>query len=214
MATTLVENVYKGKEDVLFLAYITYGESSTLNDVKEMFAIAMVMQRQSKVRGFSSVKDFATSTIKRNYNFSYADDGGNSRYNEMSKIIDISKFNTGMKLAISASENAKSSKPIDYSGGAYFWDGKDVIIKSTHPKRINGVDITNQSHNVVGLPTDKLKTVTLSKTIKKMVKGKLESTIITNSYTGMYKSVAGHGKTIFWVFNPDYLIATKSKAYL
>lgn len=196
MATTLVENVYKGKEDVLFLAYITYGESSTLNDVKEMFAIAMVMQRQSKVRGFSSVKDFATSTIKRNYNFSYADDGGNSRYNEMSKIIDISKFNTGMKLAISASENAKSSKPIDYSGGAYFWDGIDIL-KKTQRNRKAGVKITNAVHNVVGLPDDKLKEVNISKTIKKMVNGKLESKIITNSYTSVYSSVAGHGKACY-----------------
>jgi hypothetical protein len=192
MATTLVENVYKGKEDVLFLAYITYGESSTLNDVKEMFALAMVMQRQSKVRGFSSVKALATKYPR----FSNADDGGNSRYNEMSKITDIREFNAGMTLAISAAENAKRANPIDYSGGAYFWDGIDIL-KKTQRNRKAGVKITNAVHNVVGLPDDKLKEVNISKTIKKMVNGKLESKIITNSYTSVYSSVAGHGKACY-----------------
>lgn len=63
------------------LAAIAYGESSTRDQYEEMAALASVMVRQMKARGYSSIDAFTS----KDKNFSFVRTDGNARYAKLMK---------------------------------------------------------------------------------------------------------------------------------
>ena len=130
--------------------------------------------------------------------------------NKMHRII---SGNAGRVMAYKAARNALEGGA-DYSAGAYFWDGWDVKTNnSNHPKVKRGIKITDPSHNVFGIQDNlvvviKYKIVTTTKG-EKSTKTKEE----VGRYDHLYESSAGHGGTIFWKFNPEYLKLEGAKEY-
>lgn len=192
------------------LAAMAYGEASPLNDEKEMYALASVLERQRVARGYSSYKVF----VDTDKSFSFVTSDGNPRYTAFMKAkdSDIQK-NPGMLLAIAAAKNAKAGG-VDYSNGAYFWDGSDIKEKySSHFKVRHGVKIMDQTHNIYDIKNSQ-KLVILNKVVKKKVAGKtVTEKIEVGRYDHVYESTAGHGGTIFWKQSLDYLNTTKAKPY-
>ncbi|PZX25393.1 hypothetical protein C7416_108133 [Cupriavidus phytorum] len=71
------------------LAAIAYGESSTRDQYEEMAALASVMVRQMKARGYASIDAFTS----KDKNFSFVRTDGNARY-----VKKFKAFNEGPKL--------------------------------------------------------------------------------------------------------------------
>lgn len=191
------------------LAAIAYGEASTQDNYEEMAAIASVMVRQMKARGYTTIRSFTTND--RTFSFALTD--GNVRYGKLmeARDRDIEK-SASMSNAVRAARNAFSGGP-DYSNGAYFWDGADI--KSNyinHPKVRLGVHI-DPAHNVYQIPdSERLKI--LYKTVKKKIKGKIvTSQEEVGRYTWVYESTAGVGGTIFWRYSRDFVNVTRAKEY-
>lgn len=202
----------KISEETKMLAAMAYGESSTADDEQEIYALASVLFRQMKARKYTSVKEFGT----KDKTFSFVTSDGNPRYNKMMKASEkeIGK-DAGMSLAIKAAENAAAGG-VDYSNGAYFWDGADIKSKySTHFKVRHGIKFTDPTHNIYDIKESTTKPVCLYKTTKKKVNGKVvtEKTLVDSS-DHVYESTAAHGGTIFWKQSAQYLNVTKSKEWL
>lgn len=197
--------------DLLMLAAMAYGEASSKNDEKEIYAIASVLVRQKEARGYDTIKAFGT----KDKSFSFVTSDGNARYEKLmnSTAAEIDN-NAGMKIAISAAKNAVAGGE-DYSNGAYFWDGADIKTNyKKHFKVRNGVKITDTSHNIYNIE-DSTKTVILYKTTVKKSKGKkITEKKEVGRYDHVYESTAGHGGTIFWKQSDDYLNLTKAKPHL
>ena len=104
------------------LAAIVYGESSTLDQYEEMAALASVMVRQMKSRGYWTIEAFTS----KDRNFSFVHTDGNARYARLMRAseTDIAR-STAMSDAVNAARNAFAGGP-DYPKGAYFWDGADI----------------------------------------------------------------------------------------
>lgn len=99
--------------ELLKMAAVTYGEASQLNDTKEMFAIASTIQNNRNGRSLSK-------TLSGNYSYAI----GKGKYNQFMKG-GYSKSG-GMKTSLAAAINAVTGGT-DYSNGATFWDGIDVL---------------------------------------------------------------------------------------
>lgn len=198
-------------DDVRMLAAMAYGEASSKDNEKEIYSIASVIEKQRLARGFATIKDLGS----KDKTFSFVTTDGNPRYAKLIKasVSEIEK-NEGMKISIAAAKNAKAGG-IDYSNGAYFWDGSDIEKNyKSHFKVKHGIKFTEASHNIYNISASS-KLVILSKTVKKRVKGKsvIEKTEI-GRYDHVYESTAAYGGTIFWKQADDYLKLTKSKIYL
>lgn len=193
------------------LAAIAYGESSTKDVFEEMAALANVMVRQSKARGYASIVTFTAK--EKSFSFVVAD--GNQRFGRLMRASesDIGR-SSAMSDAVRAATNALSGGH-DYSGGAYFWDGADIKSNyEQHFKVRHGIRFTNPQHNIYGIK-ESTKLVIKTKTTKTKKNGKIEvKTEEVYRYDHIYESTAAHGGTIFWKQNPDYLKFTKSKEYL
>lgn len=202
----------KPSEETRMLAAMAYGEGSTANDEKEIYALASVLHRQMKARGYSSIKDFVTNEKS----FSFVTSDGNQRYKKLMEASEekIAK-DPGMTIAIKAAENAFAGG-IDHSNGAYFWDGADIKTKyTTHFKVRHGIKFTDPAHNIYDIKESTIETKNLYKTTKKKVNGKvvIEKKLI-DSADHVYESTAAHGGTIFWKQSSNYLNVTKSKEWL
>jgi hypothetical protein len=206
--TTATEDI---DDDVKRLAAMAYGEASSRNVKEEMYAIASVLERQRAARGFATIKALG----EKDKSFSFVTSDGNKRYAKLlaatAKQIEA---DPGMKEAIAAAKNAKTGG-VDYSNGAYFWDGADIKSNyAQHFKVKNGIKITSPAHNIYDIK-DSTKLVIINKVIKKKIKGKIVTTKVeVGRYDHVYESTAGHGGTIFWKQADDYLKVTKSKPYL
>jgi hypothetical protein len=199
-------------DEVRMLAAMAYGEGSTADDMQEIYALASVLRRQQQARGYASIKELGT----KDKSFSFVTSDGNERYNKLMKATEaqIAK-DTGMSIAIKAAENAFAGG-IDYSSGAFFWDGADIKkYYSTHFKVRHGIKFTDPSHNIYDIKESTIQTMSLYKTTKKKVNGKVvtEQTLV-DSADHVYESTAAHGGTIFWKQSPHYLNVTKSKEWL
>lgn len=199
-------------EEVRMLAAMAYGEGSTADDMQEIYALASVLRRQQLARGYASIKEFGT----KDKSFSFVTSDGNERYNKLMKAteVQISK-SPGMSIALKAAENALSGG-VDYSNGAFFWDGTDIKTNySKHFKVKHGIKFTDPAHNIYDLKETTIQTISLYKTTKKKVNGKVvtERTLV-DSADHVYESTAAHGGTIFWKQSPHYLNVTKSKDWL
>src|SRR5579863_9545271 len=85
------------------LAAIAYGEASTSDVYEEMAALASVMLRQMKARGYSSIASF----VAKEKSFSFVVGDGNKRY---SKLMSATEFqineSAAMTDAVKAAKNA------------------------------------------------------------------------------------------------------------
>ena len=202
----------KLSEEVRMLAAMAYGEGSAADDEQEMHAVASVLHRQMKARGYSSIKDFGT----KDKPFSFVTSDGNQRYKKLMKASDVAiAKDAGMSKAIKAAENALAGGK-DYSNGAYFWDGADIRSNYRGHFKVNkGIKFTDPAHNIYDIKESAIKTVNLYKTTKKKVNGKVifEKSLI-DSADHVYESTAAHGGTIFWKQSAHYLNVTRGKEWL
>ncbi len=191
------------------LAAIAYGESSTQNKYEEMAALASVMVRQMRARGYQSIEAFTS----KDPTFSFVRTDGNKRYALLMQATanEIGK-SAPMTHAVRAARNAFSGG-FDYSNGAYFWDGADIKSNySKHSKVWHGVRV-DPAHNVYGIP-DSRRTKILYKTVKKKVNGKTTSVQEeVGRYSWVYESTAGVGGTIFSRYSRDFVNVTRAKEY-
>ncbi|MEN9452663.1 MAG: hypothetical protein RLZZ369_1722 [Pseudomonadota bacterium] len=199
-------------EETRVLAAMAYGEGSTDDNEKEMYALASVLRRQQLARGYASIKEFGI----KDKSFSFVTNDGNDRYKKLMKATEaqINK-DPGMSTAVNAAKNAFAGGT-DYSNGAYFWDGADIKTNyKKHFKVRHGIKFTEPAHNIYEIKESTITTTNLYKTTKKRVNGKVvtEKTLI-DSADHVYDSTAAHGGTIFWKQSPHYLNVTKSKEWL
>lgn len=137
----------------------------------------------------------------------------NSNKIKLKSIESTAASNAGKAMAYRAARHALEGGT-DYSGGAYFWDGWDVKTNyDNHPKVKRGIKITDPAHNIFDIK-DNLVTIIKYKvtTITKAGKKTQEKQEI-GRYDHVYESTAGHGGTIFWKFNPEYIRIEHAKDY-
>lgn len=193
------------------LAAISYGEASTQDVFEEMAAIANVMVKQRKARGYNTMSAF----VENEPTFSFAVSDGNRRFALLKNATDaqIAKSSV-MRDAIKAAQNAMSGDGMDYSNGAYFWDGADIKSNyKNHFKVRHGIKFNMPSHNIYNIK-ESAALVIKTKTTKKRIGGKIVvEKVELYRYDHIYESTAGYGGTIFWKQNPDYIKFTGSKEY-
>lgn len=73
-------------EELKLLAAMAFGEASSLNEFKEMAAIASVLIRQRDARGYAKLQDF----VKKEPTYSYVVSDGNQRYGAILKTDEAS----------------------------------------------------------------------------------------------------------------------------
>ena len=172
-----------------------------------MAVIANVLVRQQQARGYPSVDAF----IKVDTTFAYAAHNGCHRYAKLMAASDdqIAKDTEGMGAAVRAACNAFSDKPIDYSRGAFFWDGADFKSNyKTHPKvNEGGIHFTDPSHNIYGIQSNDVP----GENWKRDAKGK--PTTLRGKWKYKFESTVAYGGTIFWKYNADFLKGSGNKAY-
>lgn len=196
--TTLDDNTRK-------LAATAYGEASTKNVFEEMAGIANVLVRQQKARGYSSIAAFISS----DKTYAFAAHDGNQRYARLIAATEgeISKDNA-MAAAVEAAKNALLINGIDYSKGAYFWDGADIKSNyDKHPKVRAGIRITDPNHNIYSIQSKDVP----GEEWWRDASGK--NTKLRGKWDYKYESTAAYGGTIFWKYNADFLKATGNKAH-
>lgn len=192
-------------EDTRMLAATAYGEGSGQDLFEEMAAIANVIVKQRVARGYPTVSAF----IRVDKTFAYAAHDGNARYAKLMAASDdeIEKHG-GMAAAVRAARNALSASPIDYSKGAFFWDGADIKSNyANHPKVNAGIHFTDPSHNIYGI---RAKDVPGEKWWED-AQGR--PTKLRGRWNYKFESTVARGGTIFWKYNADFLKAAGNKEY-
>ena len=202
----------KISNDVRILAAMAYGEASPKDVAEEIGAIANVLVRQRKARGYSDMSRFVTS----DKTFSFVVEDGNARYK---KFINASEAaiakDAGMAAALHSAKQALASDGKDLSSGGYLWDGADIKSNyKNHFKVKHGIRFSDPSHNIYRIE-ESTKLVIITKTTVKKKKGKVISseTVEVARFDHIYISTAAHGGTIFWKHNPAYMAATGAKEY-
>ncbi|MPM20911.1 hypothetical protein SDC9_67349 [bioreactor metagenome] len=190
------------------LAAIAYGEASTKDVYEELAAIANVVVRMSRARGYSSIRTFLTKDKTYAYGVSSTRFGVYS--NASMSAITRSR---GMMLALRAAENALSAKPVDYSNGAYFWEGKDFADKVNSGKASQrysrGFKFTSPDHNIYGMKDNILpKTTVYWKDAKHR-----DTKRVRGEYEYAYETTAAYGGTIFIRYASAWVDATGGKEW-
>lgn len=212
MSTTDLTDEITGNIDAntRLLAAIAYGEGSTDNIRDELAGIAYAVVNRANAWGGKTVIEI----VAADPNYTYAANGRNVRFNELkaASITAINKSN-GMRIAINAAREALSGGGSDPSNGAYWWDGIDLKDKKSFNPRIeHGFKYGNTAHNIFGM-SEILKPMTVYWQVRNKKTKKIENTKVRGSYDYVYISTAAYGKTIFWLYNPDYVNATGAKEY-
>ncbi|WP_426105639.1 hypothetical protein [Massilia sp. TSP1-1-2] len=202
----------KISKEVRILAAMSYGEASPKDVAEEIGAIANVLVRQRKARGYLDMNTFVTS----DKTFSFVVKDGNARYKKFTKASEaaIAK-DAGMTAALNAAKQALANDGKDWSNGGYFWDGADIKSNyKNHFKVKHGIQFSDPSHNIYEIE-ESTKLVIITKTVVKKKKGKVISseTVEVARYDHIYISTAAYGGTIFWKHNPAYMEATGAKEY-
>lgn len=252
-------------KELTLLAAIAYGESYYRDNVfEEMAAIAAVMLRQMRCRGYELLSAFT----KKEKSFSYVVSDGKQRFASLiktneadvhaaylvaeKKLTDLNneisakesdplvasgadkagaarlkllrskkkgvtlqyKEAEGTDMAYRAARHAMTDG-IDYSNGAYFWDGWDIKTKySTHAKVRVGVHFSDPAHNIFDIKESTL-LVIKSRQVKETKGGNVTITKTeVGRYDHVYVSTTAHGGTVFWKFNPEYVRLERKKEYL
>jgi hypothetical protein len=188
------------------LAATAYGEGSIKNVFEEMAAIANVLVRQQKARGYSDVEVF----IRTDRGFAYAAHDGNKRFGKLMAASEKEiKNDEGMNLAVKAAKNALSANPQDYSKGAYFWDGADIKSNYDLHEKVQrgGIHITDPSHNIYKIEN---KDVPGEDWWRDEKKNRIK---LRGKWNYKYESTTALGGTIFWKYNADFLKGSGNKEY-
>jgi hypothetical protein len=187
------------------LAATAYGESSVNNVFEEIAAIANVLVRQQKARGYSSIGAF----IKADKTFAFAAHDGNPRYKQLMDVDEAKiKKDIGMEAALRSAINALSVNPQDYSSGAFFWDGADIKTNYDHHIKVRGgIHFTDPAHNIYGIENKDVP----GEVWWKDAKG--NKTKLRGKWDYKFESTAAYGGTIFWKYNADFLKASANKEY-
>jgi hypothetical protein len=193
------------------LAAIAYGEASTLNDVDEMTAIAFAFANRARAWGGKSVDE----VIAADPNYTYAIDGTNQRYESFMKTSSVAQVNKdcGMSIALQAASKAWQNEGVDPSNGAFWWDGYDFKTRySKHPKVKDGFRFTDPKHNIFSVP-EKTVDVSIFWKVRDVKTGAEINSKLRGKYRCVWISTAAHGKTIFWIHDPEYLAVSGGKRY-
>ncbi len=196
-------------EEERLLAAVAYGESSAADLFEEMAGIAAVVVRQAAARG-QTVLNFLNSAEAKSFTFVLVD--GNQRF----KLLKAAKADAfiekaGITTALKAARHALAGNT-DYSGGAYFWDGKDLKTNPDHPKRGKGFRFSKPEHDIYKVG-DQLLPEQITYWYRKDKSGKTVKGAERGRYTAAYESTAAYGGTVFWRLTPAYVEATGNKVY-
>ena len=192
-------------EDIRQLAATAYGESSAVDVYEEIAAIASVLVRQSKSRGYLSVAAF----IATDKAFAFAAHDDNPRYAKFLFAKDPENgADLGLQLAVKAARNALSDVSTDYSNGAYFWDGSDIQSNyDQHAKVRAGILISDPTHNIYKIESKAVP----GEEWWRDVSGK--KTKLRGKWDYKFESTAAHGGTIFWRYTDEFLKASGNRRY-
>jgi hypothetical protein len=199
------------------------GESSVANMFEEMAAIAAVLERQRKARGFDTWKKFSTEDTT----FAYGFDCERSRL-----VMRTPDENIATTEPIATAYKAVQyvlNGGTDYSKGAYFWDGYDFKTNTKHFRRRQGFKYGNASDNIFNVSENKITQKKIAVVVENEKKTKKEVSAdsiweSTTAISGTYEKMAfknekdKNGKphkvkvtktittgTIFWKINPDFV---------
>jgi hypothetical protein len=126
----------------------------------------------------------------------------------MEASLDEINKDTGMSAAARGAVNALLDLPVDYSNGAYFWDGADIKTNYRHhPKVLGGIHITDPKHNSYGIQDKEVPDENW------WLNAKGKPTRSRGKWRYKYDSTAGWGGTIFWKYNDEFIKATANKVY-
>lgn len=193
------------------LAAIAFGEGSTSNDVNEMTAIAFAFANRARAWGGKSVDE----VIVADPNYTYAIDGTNERYDSFMKTSSIAQVNKdfGMSIALQAALKAWANEGVDPSNGAFWWDGLDFKTRyAKHPKVKDGFRFSDPKHNIFSVP-EKSVDVSVFWKVRDVKTGAEINSKLRGKYRCVWISTAAHGKTIFWIHDPEYLSTSGGKKY-
>ena len=176
--------------DLRVLAAVAYGESSAKDVFEEMAAIANVIVRQQKARGFATVAQF----MKTDKTFAFAAHDGNERQKLFKSASDKAVMaSPGMSMAVRAARNALDPNGKDYSNGGYFWDGADIQSNyDTHVKVAAGIKFTDPKHNIYNIKESVVPGE------EWWLDAKRKPTRLRGKWKYKYESTAAYGGTIFW----------------
>jgi hypothetical protein len=193
------------------LAAIAYGEASTLNDPDEISGIAFAVANRARAWGGKTVAEL----IQADPNYTYAINGKNKRYERFMKTGSTDEIaqDLGMKLAFDAATRAWANDGSDPSNGAYWWDGVDFKTNyAKHPKVKDGFRFGDPSHNIFEVKENRFERI-LYWNVRNRKTGEEVNSKERGRFSTVWMSTAAHGKTIFWLHDPDYLITSGGKAY-
>lgn len=186
-------------ENVKIFISVVFGEASQANSFEEMAAIAAVLERQRKARGFETWKEFKSGDPSYAFGF---DEAKNPR----TKML----INTGADKIPVVEPMATAYRAVQYvldggtdlSNGAFFWDGYDLKTNyKHHPKVKLGIKFSVPEHNIFDVEeTTTTKWTRYEVTIEngKKTKHKDEEKTAEHTYvsTAAYKGTYNRSKTI------------------
>ncbi|WP_158996626.1 hypothetical protein [Pigmentibacter ruber] len=205
-----------------YLAAVAYGEAGVNYNIKEITGIAYaVMNRLRAWNKYLVAKNKKPLTIiqlfEEDKKYAFATNGKNVRFNLFQETSDDKIISDPIfSKVLEAANNAINCTGIDYSNGAFWWDGKDIFSKyKSHPKVKVGIKFTDPSHNIYKIketPKGYIRYVTHIKINKKTKKEEEKKTEI-GRHDYIFNSTAAHGETIFWKTDPDYVKLAKALAF-
>jgi hypothetical protein len=205
-AKSMLRDTHLTEEERLLAAGV-FGEGSTANVFEEMAAIGAVLVRQAEAHSMNLLQFLKSKDIGR---FSLVFVDGSARFNALKNATDEAvAASSGMSSAVLAARHALT-KQLDYSNGAYFWDGLDLKTNlSAHPKVLKGIRFSDPAHDIFKIGDKKITEV-----VEYWYDKKGHRTRERGRYSYTFESTAAYGSTVFWRFTPEYLKATGGKEYL
>ncbi|TCJ15031.1 hypothetical protein EZJ19_08180 [Parasulfuritortus cantonensis] len=197
-------------EEARLLVAVAYGEGSAKDVFEEMAAIASVMVRQAKARGYTLLQ-FLQSKEAQEFSFVLVD--GNARFDRLMNATEeaIGK-DSGMKTAVKAARHAIGGLT-DYSNGAWFWDGADLKSNYARHQKVNrGIRFSSDNHNIYSVKEKSIPEVVKYWEVKDK-NGVKRNASERGRYTCTYESTTALGGTVFWRYTREYLQATGGKEH-
>lgn len=171
--------------DLLKMAGVSYGESSTANVPEEVYAISNAIVNNMHEKGKNAT---ISSTIR---GFALADSDGNARKKEFKNTSAEGRNGTFMQTAVAGAINAVVPWGKDFSNGATHWAGDDIGSK-VEKRATGGLLFTNPSHDMFGLGSLTVRNAPVT-TYYENKKGVQSGVRGTYSYT--WQSTAAYGGT-------------------
>lgn len=196
--------------EVRLLAAIAYGEASIDDNPDEVLGIAYAVANRSRAWGGKKVPEM----IQADPGYTYAADGTNVRFNLLMKAPanSINK-SSPMRIAVKSAIAALKQEGYDPSNGAFWWDGVDLKdMRKSNMRITRGFKYGANEHNIFDMQPI-TKTVVRYWQVKNKKTGEIVNTAERGRYEAAYVSTAARGKTIFWLYAPDYVKATGAKEY-